>query len=81
MADMNRRPGFTIIEALIVVAILGIAAGSFAVAIRETSVKRRCHDAGFPDVRFAGLFEPFGPAYCVKRVDQTDSVVALERVR
>lgn len=56
---------------LVVVGVIGF---SVVDIIQQARVERACLQQGFPQ----GDFRWIGPNYCIKRVDQTDSVQVLQ---
>lgn len=60
---------------LLIVAIIIILAGIFTVKTVKT--ENSCARLGFPDSNVTYTFD----AYCIKRVNQTDSVVLLSKLQ
>ena len=58
--------------------VIGVMAAAVFVAVMEARNSEACLAAGYPEARWPA---PFGPVYCVKRVDLTDVVVPLSEVR
>lgn len=48
-----------------------------AMAVEETRTERACMERGFPGASVTWNFD----AYCIRRVNQTDSVVALRKLK
>ncbi len=70
--------GLTWIEVLIVLVIVGIFGGIGANSYLTLRVHNDCLRRGYPDAK---LTYPNFTGYCIKRVNQTDSVVALSRLK
>lgn len=56
---------------VVVVALIGVV--GVTEIVNQARVERRCLQHGYP----TGDWRWIGPSYCIKRVDQTDTVVPL----
>ena len=66
------------VTVLFVSFVVGALAMAAFVVIADGRNTEACLAAGYPSMRWP---TPFGPVYCVKRVDLTDVVVPLSEVR
>lgn len=77
MDDLSRRRGFTLIEVMIVIAVVSILLALFIPALRAgPRAKLGCLAFGYPETRQEG-----GRAYCLRQLGGTDEVVELEKLR
>lgn len=66
--------------AAVAVLVAGVVVGlssAIAYGTAESRARRACLEAGYPSAQVDSHFN----AYCIKRIDQTDTVVALKKVR
>lgn len=72
------RRGWTLIETLCVLIILAMFVPGAVWTVAKWRAHRACIQLGYPEAK---VTIPDLATYCIKRVNQTDSVVALSKIK